>query len=87
MTSDIESRLRNEAGASHGDGAENSLEWKAADEIAHLRAQLAQAKEGLRQAVKDMTCRSNSSHYCPNCDNTTFDARVHAENALAELEK
>lgn len=87
MTSDIESRLHYRVLCFQPGSDDRAFFDEIADEIARLKAQLTRAKEALKQTVKDMTCRNNASHYCPNCDNTTFDARVHVEHVLAELEK
>lgn len=47
------------------------------------------ARDGLRQRaerlVEMLNCRRFDAHYCPNCDNSLFEARELARDLLARL--
>ncbi len=45
------------------------------------------AEAALRGAERAMTCRldTDDAHYCPNCDQSSFNARAHIRNVLAGL--
>ena len=61
---------------------------EAAAALTSLSAQLGEAREVLEDAVAGMTCRKDDdAHYCPNCDNTTYDARERARAFLARQDQ
>jgi hypothetical protein len=54
------------------------------EHIAEAQAENAKLREALERAELAMTCRNGDAHYCPNCDNTTFNAREEVRTALTE---
>ena len=51
-----------------------------------LEARIARLEAGLREAEQDMTCGvriADDAHYCPNCNNSSYDARARIRAALA----
>ena len=51
--------------------------WQAAERIERLEA-------ALEAAAAAMTCRrDDDAHYCPNCDNSLYEARDKARAALS----
>ena len=58
--------------------------------LAALEAQasrIAELEAGLRTAERDMTCRNDDAHYCPNCDNSSFNARAKIRTLLGDREE
>lgn len=50
-------------------------------------AEIERLREALREAADAMTCGpdkhgDNPAHYCPNCDNTSFNARANIRALL-----
>ncbi len=65
------------------------------DQIGDLKKQLAAEREkvktlvdALKVASEDLVCPSpNDTHYCPNCDNSLYNAKAKIDAALAKSEK
>jgi hypothetical protein len=67
-----------EAAATH---AKNAAERAA--RIEALEQHVSALEEALRQADEAMTCRrDDDAHYCPNCDNSLYEARGKIRAAL-----
>lgn len=59
-----------------------ALEGWAVERVAEAQAENAKLRKALERAELAMTCRNGGAHYCPNCDNTTFNAREEVRTAL-----
>jgi hypothetical protein len=56
---------------------------EASARIEALEQRVSELEEALRQADEAMTCRrDDDAHYCPNCDNSLYEARGKIRAAL-----
>jgi hypothetical protein len=61
----------------------STLEGKALAYIEALEQHVSELEEALRRADEAMTCRrDDDAHYCPNCDNSLYEARDKIRAAL-----